>query len=64
MLLLIDACFGKDLLEEALVYTGQKLIGKLPEILDLRKSSSQTKTKILFNEPTGRIGLRAVDGSD
>ena len=57
------ACFGKELPEGALVYTGQKLIGKLPEILDLRKSSSLSKTEIVFNVPAGRIGLRAVDGS-
>jgi hypothetical protein len=35
----------------------------LSEILALRDSIAP-KQKIVFNEPTGRIGLRAVDGSD
>jgi hypothetical protein len=36
----------------------------LNEILELRKPKVSTKLRIVFNDPNGRIGLRAVDGSD
>ncbi len=58
------ACFGKQATESASVYIGNRLVGKLNEILELRKPKAPTKLKIIFNEPKGRIGLRAVDGSD
>jgi hypothetical protein len=35
----------------------------LQQILALRESTA-IKQRIIFNDPTGRIGLRAVDGSD
>jgi hypothetical protein len=38
-------------------------MGTLGEILALRESSAPKRT-IVFNDPKGRIGLRAVDGSD
>ncbi len=58
------ACFGKEDTADADVYTGTKAVGKLSKILGLRNSDTTTKQKIVFNDPSGRIGLRAVDGSD
>ncbi len=57
------ACFGKDERKAAHIYTGNQSIGQLQEILALRASAAP-KQKIVFNDPLGRIGLRAVDGSD
>jgi hypothetical protein len=57
------ACFTKDDCADAHVFTGNQSIGKLSEILALRESSAP-RQRIVFNEPKGRIGLRAVDGSD
>jgi hypothetical protein len=57
------ACFGKDSRADASIFTGNQRIGNLRDILALRKSIAP-KNKIVFNDPSGRIGLRAVDGSD
>ena len=57
------ACFTKVRCADARIFTGNQSIGNLSEILALRDSIAP-KQKIVFNEPTGRIGLRAVDGSD
>ena len=57
------ACFTKESCADARIFTGNQSIGNLSEILALRDSNAP-KQKIVFNEPTGRIGLRAVDGSD
>jgi hypothetical protein len=57
------ACFTKEDCADAHVFTGNQSIGSLAEILALRESSAPKK-KIVFNDPKGRIGLRAVDGSD
>ena len=57
------ACFTKERCADARIFTGNQSIGNLSEILALRDSIAP-KQKIVFNEPTGRIGLRAVDGSD
>jgi hypothetical protein len=57
------ACFTKERCADAHIFTGNQSIGNLSEILALRDSIAP-KQKIVFNEPTGRIGLRAVDGSD
>jgi hypothetical protein len=57
------ACFTKERYADAHIFTGNQSIGALSEILSLRESSAP-KQKIVFNEPQGRIGLRAVDGSD
>ena len=57
------ACFGKDERDDAHIFTGNQSIGNLSEILALRESNAP-KHRIVFNEPKGRIGLRAVDGSD
>jgi hypothetical protein len=57
------ACFGKNERAGAHIYTGNKGIGPLEQILSLRESTAP-KQRIVFNDPKGRIGLRAVDGSD
>jgi hypothetical protein len=57
------ACFGKDERANAHIFTGNQSIGQLQQILALRESTA-IKQRIVFNDPTGRIGLRAVDGSD
>jgi len=57
------ACFSKEVHEDATIFTGDQRIGNLGDILALRESAAP-KHKILFNFPVGRIGLRAVDGSD
>jgi hypothetical protein len=57
------ACFGKEVREDATIFTGNQRIGNLGDILALRESTVP-KHKILFNFPAGRIGLRAVDGSN
>ena len=57
------ACFTKESCADAHVFTGNQSIGTLAEILALRESSAPKRT-IVFNDPRGRIGLRAVDSSD
>jgi hypothetical protein len=57
------ACFTKDECADAHIFTGNQSIGQLSEILGLRELSAPKHT-IVFNDPNGRIGLRAVDGSD
>ena len=58
------ACFGKGAGTSTKIFIGQTPIGDLGQILELRKPAKASKQKIVFNEPKGRIGLRAVDGSD
>ena len=57
------ACFTKERCADAHIFTGNQRIGNLSEILALRESTAPKHT-IVFNDPNGRIGLRAVDGSD
>jgi hypothetical protein len=57
------ACFTKEACADTHVFTGNQSMGTLGEILALRESSAPKRT-IVFNDPKGRIGLRAVDGSD
>jgi hypothetical protein len=57
------ACFTKQACADAHIFTGNQSIGNLSEILALRESTAP-KHKIVFNDRNGRIGLRAVDGSD
>ena len=57
------ACFTKESCADARIFTGNQSIGNLSEILALRESTAP-KHKIVFNDRNGRIGLRAVDGSD
>ena len=56
------ACFTKESCADARIFTGHQPIGELKQILALRKSTA-TRQKIVFNDPAGRVGLRAVDGS-
>jgi hypothetical protein len=57
------ACFTKERCADARIFTGNQSIGNLSEILALRESTASKHT-IFFNDRNGRIGLRAVDGSD
>jgi hypothetical protein len=57
------ACFTKESCADARIFTGNQSIGNLSEILALRDSTAPKHT-IVFNDRNGRIGLRAVDGSD
>jgi hypothetical protein len=57
------ACFTKESPADARVFTGSQSIGNLRQILALRDSYAP-RQRIVFNDPAGRIGLRAVDGSD
>jgi hypothetical protein len=57
------ACFTKERCADAHIFTGNQSIGNLSEILALRESTAPKHT-IVFNDRHGRIGLRAVDGSD
>ena len=57
------ACFTKERCADARIFTGNQSIGNLSEILALRESTASKHT-IVFNDRNGRIGLRAVDGSD
>jgi hypothetical protein len=57
------ACFTKQACADARIFTGNQSIGNLSEILALRESTASKHT-IVFNDRNGRIGLRAVDGSD
>jgi hypothetical protein len=57
------ACFTKESRADARIFTGRQSIGTLSEILSLRESFAP-KQVIVFNDAKGRIGLRAVDGSD
>lgn len=57
------ACFTKERCADARIFTGNQSIGNLSEILALRESTAPKHT-IVFNDRYGRIGLRAVDGSD
>ena len=71
----VVACFGPDGsrnflgFSNTVVYRDEKLIGDLSQILALRTGGLARSTKRAgiicnFNEPHGRIGLRAVDGAD
>lgn len=61
----VVACFGPAGINyQASVYNGNELIGSLTEIFNLRRGRARTGIKIVFNDPYGRIGLRAVDSHD
>ncbi|BDS49778.1 hypothetical protein [Rhodoluna lacicola] len=68
----VVACFGPDGLQQlgefklgnASVYNGDALIGSLHEIFELRTGRARSGIQIVFNDPNGRIGLRAVDSHD
>ena len=48
----------------ASVYNGNKYVGSLKEIFELRTGRARSGIHIVFNDPNGRIGLRAVDSHD
>jgi len=61
----VVACFGpKGIKYDASVYNGDSRIGSLKEILELRNGRARSGIQIVFNDPNGRIGLRAVDSHD
>ena len=60
----VVACFGPNKNSRAKVFVGDKFTGDLAEIISLRTTGATSKVAIEFNTPKGRIGLRAVDGSD
>jgi hypothetical protein len=61
----VVACFGPaEIKYDANVYNGDQRLGSLKEIFDLRTGRARSGIQIIFNDPTGRIGLRAVDSHD
>jgi hypothetical protein len=61
----VVACFGPAGIDyDAGVFNGNKKIGSLKEIFELRKGRARSGIQIVFNDPSGRIGLRAVDSHD
>jgi hypothetical protein len=61
----VVACFGPaEIRHNASVYNGDELLGSLKEIFDLRNGRARSGIQIVFNDPKGRIGLRAVDSHD
>ena len=63
----VVACFGppqNNAQDSAAVFIGEKHIGSLNQILDLRRGRSRAGIEFIFNDPAGRIGLRAVDAHD
>jgi hypothetical protein len=61
----VVACFGPaEIQYDANVYNGDELLGSLKEIFDLRNGRARSGIQIVFNDPKGRIGLRAVDSHD
>lgn len=60
------ACFApaaSGLGKSALVYVSDRPVATLSQILASRLPSGSSKRRLRFNEPTGRIGFRAVDGT-
>jgi hypothetical protein len=61
----VVACFGPaEIKYDANVYNGDERLGSLKEIFDLRNGRARSGIQIIFNDPTGRVGLRAVDSHD
>lgn len=74
------ACFGPAESKAVKVYRGEDFLGSLDELLGLREprglfelarqiglepqGGAASKLKVMFNVAAGRIGLRAVDGTD
>lgn len=61
------AAFGKDPVapEQVAIYLGDRLVSNLARLRNLRakQAGRSGRIRVIFNEPTGRIGLRAVDGT-
>jgi hypothetical protein len=61
----VVACFGPAGIKfDAQVFNGDQLIGSLQEIFALRNGRARSGIQLVFNDPNGRIGLRAVDSHD
>ena len=68
----VVACFGpagsstvaEFKVGNASIFNGNKFLGSLNEIFDLRMGRARSGIQIVFNDPNGRIGLRAVDSHD
>ncbi len=68
----VVACFGpagvkqvgEFKLGNASVFNGNEPVGTLNEIFELRTGRARSGIQIVFNDPNGRIGLRAVDSHD
>lgn len=61
----VVACFGPaEINYDPIVYNGSEQIGSLKEIFELRRGRARSGIQIIFNDPHGRIGLRAVDSHD
>jgi hypothetical protein len=59
------ACFGPaEITNDASIFNGAERIGSLKEIFDLRRGRARSGIQSVFNDPNGRIGLRAVDSHD
>jgi hypothetical protein len=58
------ACFGPARTPEADIFIGSEFALLVSDIEKIRTPILEEKTKIVFNDPSGRIGLRAVDASD
>ena len=61
----VVACFGPAGIKyDTGVFNGNQQIGSLKEIFELRTGRARSGIQIVFNDPGGRIGLRAVDSHD
>jgi hypothetical protein len=61
----VVACFGPpEITHDASIFNGDEQIGSLKEIFELRSGRARSGIRIVFNDPGGRIGLRAVDSHD
>lgn len=59
----VVACFG-PVGGNARLFNGDSIIGTFNEIFELRTGRARSGIQIVFNDPNGRIGLRAVDSHD
>jgi hypothetical protein len=67
----VVACFGpaRDRAASAAaqtVYSGERAVSSIPEIMRMRGGRARAVIRhddVVFNVPSGRIGLRAVDGA-
>lgn len=61
----VVACFGPaEIKYDSSIFNGDKRIGSLKVIFELRNGRARSGIQIVFNDPNGRIGLRAVDSHD
>jgi hypothetical protein len=58
------ACFGPENTSDAEIYVGSEFALTVSELKKIRTPILEKKHKRVFNDPSGRIGLRAVDASD